>query len=453
MLEKIADSSQEEKFKQTEIGLIPEDWDVVRLGEVIKEVISGDWGFGEIEGRESENGIVECRIIRGTDFPNLEKGIYRGVPIRFIKKPSFEKRALKEGDLLVEISGGSKDQPTGRIFYILSSLFEKSDKPLLFTNFVKLLRTNRGLVYPEYVYRYWSYIYSIGRTRIYEKRTTNIRNFKYKDFLSNECLILPPLPEQQKIVKVLSTIQRAIDHQDKIIEAVRKLKKSLLHKLFTEGLNGEEQKETKIGRVPNCWDVMRLGNVVDFTKKPGTLNLSDFKKIPFIPMEMIPIEKLYINDHLLKSSKEITSGVYCEKGDILLAKITPSFENGKQGIIENIPYDFAFATTEVYPLKPRNNLLDKLFLFYFLIKSDVREAIAGKMQGTTGRKRVPKEAVENTLIPLPSLSEQQQIAHILSTVDKKIEIEERRKTTLKELFKTMLHKLMSGEIRLKDVNI
>jgi type I restriction enzyme S subunit len=75
------------------------------------------------------------------------------------------------------------------------------------------------------------------------------------------------------------------------------------------------------------------------------------------------------------------------------------------------------------------------------------------MQGTTGRKRVPKEAVENTLISLPPLPEQQQIAHILNTLDKKIEIEERRKALLKELFKTMLHKLMSGEMRLKEVEV
>ncbi|MDI6810906.1 MAG: restriction endonuclease subunit S [archaeon] len=75
------------------------------------------------------------------------------------------------------------------------------------------------------------------------------------------------------------------------------------------------------------------------------------------------------------------------------------------------------------------------------------------MQGTTGRKRVPKEAVENTVIPLPPLPEQHQIAHILSTVDKKIEVEERRKATLKELFKTMLHKLMTGEIRVNKVEL
>lgn len=148
-----------------------------------------------------------------------------------------------------------------------------------------------------------------------------------------------------------------------------------MHTLFTEGLNGEEQKETEIGLVPKSWEVVRLGDAVDFTKKPGSLNLSEFNKIPFIPMEMIPIEELYITAYLLRSPDEITSSVYCEKGDILLAKITPSFENGKQCIVENIPYDFAFATTEVYPLKPRNNL-DKLFLFYFLIKSDVRETIA-----------------------------------------------------------------------------
>ncbi|GAH21085.1 unnamed protein product, partial [marine sediment metagenome] len=83
-------------------------------------------------------------------------------------------------------------------------------------------------------------------------------------------------------------------------------------------------------------------------------------------------------------------------------------------------------------------------LFYLLIKPDIRKTIADKMQGTTGRRRVPKDAVENALIPFPLLPEQQEIAHILSTVDKKIEVEEKRKATLKELFKTMLHKLMTG---------
>ncbi len=413
------------KFKQTEIGSIPEDWEVVRLGdEDVADIIMGQSPPSRTYNKEGIGlPFFQGKAEFGENYPT---------PIKWCLEPI---KIAKEKDILVSVRA-----PVGDV--------NMAPFECCIGRGLAAIRPKDNL---DHFYLLCYMKISKGRLEDEGGGTT----FKAvgKSVLQNLKIPLPPLPEQQKIARILSTIQRAIEHQDKIITATRKLKKSLMHKLFTEGLNGEEQKETEIGRVPKSWDVMRLGDVVDFTKKPRTLNLSEFKEIPFIPMETIPIEKLRINDYLLKSSDEITSGVYCEKGDILLAKITPSFENGKQGIVENIPYDFAFATTEVYPLKPRNILLDKLFLFYFLIKSDVREAIAGKMQGTTGRKRVPKEAVENTLIPLPPLPEQQQIAHILSTVDKKIEIEERRKTPLKELFKTMLHKLMSGEIRLNKEEI
>jgi type I restriction enzyme S subunit len=393
------------KFKQTEIGIIPEDWEVVKFEDaILNERIK----VGKIKQQEYEK-VGQCPVIDQSQ--------------NYIAGYTDEADKQYQGTLPVIIFGDHT-----RVFKFVDFPF------VVGADGVKVILPDKNRFDSKFFY------YALLSLKI-KSRGYN----RHYPLLKEKEIPLPPLSEQQQIAKVLSTIQQAIEHQDKIIETTRKLKKSLLHKLFTEGLNGEEQKETEIGLIPKSWDVVRLGDASDFTKKPRTLNLLEFKKIPFIPMEMIPFEKLYINDYLLKSS----SGVYCEKGDILLAKITPSFENGKQGIVKNIPYDFAFATTEVYPLKPRNNL-DKLFLFYFLIKSNVREAMAGKMQGTTGRKRVPKEAVENTLIPFPPLPEQQQIAHILSTVDKKIEIEERRKTTFKELFKTMLHKLMSGEIRLKD---
>jgi len=417
--------------KQTEIDIIPEDWEVARLGDVA-EIKLGRTPERK-EKKYWEKGEIPWVKIHDLNNSLIYDTSEKISEIAF--KEKFKDHFVPKGTLLLSFK-----LTIGRVGILGIDAVHHEGIASLFLNEEKVNKS--FLFYLLQVIDYDAFLdnYVKGRTLNKEK-------------LSIFPIPLPPLSEQQKIATVLSVIQEAIEHQDKIIDAVRKLKKSLMHKLFTEGLNGEEQKETEIGRVPESWDVVRLRDAVDFTKKPRTLNLSEFKKNPFIPMEMIPIEKLYINDYLLKSSNELTSGVYCEKGDILLAKITPSFENGKQGIVENIPYDFAFATTEVYPLKPRNNLLDKLFLFYFLIKSDIREAIAGKMQGTTGRKRVPKEAVENSLIPFPPLPEQQQIAHILSTVDKKIGIEERRKTTLKELFKTMLHKLMSGEIRLKEVEV
>lgn len=205
--------------------------------------------------------------------------------------------------------------------------------------------------------------------------------------------------------------------------------------------------ETEIGLVPDDWKVVKLGDLINFSRKPRDLDLNLFEKIPFITMEMIPIGKTYINDYLLKEPDKISSGVYCEKGDILLPKITPCFENGKQGIIENIPYDFAFATTEVYPIKPKNTQLDKMFLFYFLIEPDVRRIIAGKMQGTTGRQRVPKDVVKNTLIPLPPLLEQQKIANVLGTIQRAIEQQDRIIDAAKNLKKSLMQKLFTEGLR------
>lgn len=92
------------------------------------------------------------------------------------------------------------------------------------------------------------------------------------------------------------------------------------------------------------------------------------------------------------------------------------------------------------------------YLAYVLLSEMSQDQFRNKTRGTT-IKGIPRKDLKNILIPLPPLEEQKQIAHILSTVDKKIEIEQRKKQLLKELFKTMLHKLMRGEIRLKEVEV
>ena len=185
------------------------------------------------------------------------------------------------------------------------------------------------------------------------------------------------------------------------------------------------------------WKAVRLAEAVTFTKKPKDLRYSEYNEIPFVPMELVPIAKLFSKDFILKTNDELKSGTYFEPGDILLPKITPSFENGKQCIIKELPTPFGIATTEVIPIREVVGVSDKFYLFYYLLLPNVRNLLAGKMQGTTGRQRLNKETLVNLEIPLPPLPEQRAIAHVLQTIQeakftrqREIALERERKAAL-----------------------
>ena len=197
--------------------------------------------------------------------------------------------------------------------------------------------------------------------------------------------------------------------------------------------------------LPDHWKVVRLGDIIAFTKKPRDLRYSEYNEIPFVPMELIPIAKLFSQEFILKTNDELKSGTYFEPGDILLPKITPSFENGKQCIIKELPTPFGIATTEVIPIREIKGVSDISYLFYYLLFPNVRISLAGKMQGTTGRQRLSKDALVNLQIPLPPLPEQRAIASIFQAIDEKTAALEQEVEHLNELFHAMLNELMTGQ--------
>ena len=213
--------------RETEIGPIPAHWQVVRLGEVVDEIVSGDWGK-EIRSNES----IPCHVLRGTDFSDAFIGNLTNVPIRHLRPSSLSMRRLTNNDILVEMSGGSKAQPTGRILLVTHRLVESAALPVVFSNFVRKLRI-RPAVDPEFFWHYWQLLYERGRTKIYEKRTTGIRNFKLTEFISSESIPLPPLAEQQEIARILQAVDQRIQAEETYARALGDLFQSLLHELMS----------------------------------------------------------------------------------------------------------------------------------------------------------------------------------------------------------------------------
>ena len=185
-----------------------------------------------------------------------------------------------------------------------------------------------------------------------------------------------------------------------------------------------------------------IGSSYEVTKKPRKLNVASLDAIPFAPMDSIPQGGAYHPEYIMKSPAEIKSGTYFERGDILVAKITPSFENGKQALTTDLPTPFGYATTEVIPLRPRTADHDPRLLFYYLLHPDVRRHVSERMEGATGRQRIPLDVLLDVEYPDFGLQEQTEVANLLETIQKVVDVENRaaktavalRRATMMSLF-------------------
>ena len=194
---------------------------------------------------------------------------------------------------------------------------------------------------------------------------------------------------------------------------------------------------------------IRVGDAYEVTKKPRGLDVSSVQKIPFAPMDAIPSGGAYEPQFTMKTPTEIKSGTYFERGDILVAKITPSFENGKQAIVSALPTRFGFTSTEIIPLRPRKNEHDRRLLFFYLLHPDIRHYIAERMEGTTGRQRVPEDVLLDLPFPCFDPKEQTTISDALEMVQRLIAIESQSACTIIGLKQAAMQMLFTQGVRRK----
>lgn len=187
----------------------------------------------------------------------------------------------------------------------------------------------------------------------------------------------------------------------------------------------------------------RVGDGYEVTKKQRGLDRATFPTIPFAAMEAIPQDGSYLPAFTMKAPDEIASGTYFERGDVLVGKITPSFENGKQALVQELVGPFGYATTEVIPLHPRSDQHDPRLLFFYLLHPDVRHYVTERMEGSTGRKRVPENVLLDLPIPAITPNDQIAIADALEVIqrasgaetDCELAAQKLKRAAVRELFK------------------
>ena len=174
-------------LEDSELGLVPKGWSLVPFGQLLSHTIGGDWG-SEVPDETSDKRVA---IIRGTDIPDFQSGGNSRVPIRYTSQKKLKTRRLEDGDIVLEVSGGSKDQPTGRALYLSAGLLDQFDCPVEPASFCRLLRPTSkaiGLVLAQHL----TFIYAQGKTWEYQNQSTGIANFQTTHFLATELVVCPP---------------------------------------------------------------------------------------------------------------------------------------------------------------------------------------------------------------------------------------------------------------------
>lgn len=168
-----------------------------------------------------------------------------------------------------------------------------------------------------------------------------------------------------------------------------------------------------LGEVPGHWQVKRLRFAVEFNPPRSQANhLPVSTEVSFVPMEAVG-EWGGIDLSTSKSIDAIGSGyTWFQDGDVVVAKITPCFENGKGALAQGLTNGAAFGTTELHVLRPQHEL-DGRFLFYLTLSHPFREVGASTMDGAGGQKRVPENFIRNYRPGMPPLTEQHAIAAFL----------------------------------------
>ena len=266
------------------------------------------------------------------------------------------------------------------------------------------------------------------------------RHFKF--FKDTNVQLPESKTEQERIAEILGTVDEDIAKTQEVIEATEKLKRGLMQQLFTRGIGHTKFKETKIGQIPEEWNVVKLSDVATvergkFSHRPR--NAPEFYggDIPFIQTGDVVNSDGKISSYTQTlNEKGLSVSKLFKKGTIV---ITIAANIGDTGILQ---FDSCFPDSLIGITSSKK--IDSIFLEYYL---RTQKEYLNSISTQSAQKNINLEKLNPLVVVLPKKEEQKQIAEILSAVDKKISVNEKLKEKLTLLKKGLMQDLLSGKIR------
>lgn len=414
------------------IGEIPTQWNAIKLKylasidpEKLQEDTDKDFSFEYIDiGSIGEFG----------SFIHLEKLTFQNAPTR-------ARLIVKKDDIILS---------TVRTYLKAIAIIPKNNMFIASTGFAVIRVDQRND--PKY------FFYQCLSEPIIQEIVSRSVGISYPAINNSQLkeirYVVPPLTEQQAIAEYLdrkcSLIDSIMEKQKTVIEKLKLYKQSIITEAVTKGLDPNVKMKPSgiewIGHVPENWVICRIKDVAELNPKfSDSFSFNNNDEVSFCPMECIG--QGYMTPTISTIDRVKNGYTFFADGDIVMAKVTPCFENGNIAIADGLTNGIGFGSTELYVFRSKS--VNRLFLFYFLQNNIFRERCISSMYGVGGLKRVPLDFISTYHLALPPVDEQRIIAESLThrclQIDTTISIKQNLIDKLTEYKKSLIYEYVTGK--------
>jgi len=369
----------------------------MKLVDIIGKVISGEWGADDEDG----DGVP---VLRTTNFTNDGVVNYDDVVTRKIQKKNLAVKFLRQGDILIEKSGGSDKQPVGRVVY-----FVEQERKYLFNNFTGLLRVqDQAKWLPRYVYYALFSNWLNGGTRPFENRTTGLHNLQTESYVKSFNVPEQSLTKQRKIVETLDCVEALIKRRQQQLRTLDDLIKARFVEMF-----GEPREN------PKNWAIYALRQII----KNGNNGLSrrGRDRDGQIVLRLVELQDGYIDysstNRIVLTEAEREKYLLCER-DFLFARVNGNPDNvGRCAIFMPIAEPVYF-NDHIIRVHFDDDIINGQFLSVLLNSRYGKEQFRSHVKTSAGQYTISQDGIGAILVPLPPLKMQLEFASFVAQVDK-----------------------------------
>ena len=440
----------------------------MKLIDIIEVFIAGDWG------EETYSKETPCAVtcVRGADIIPISEYDFSAIPVRYINQQAYAKKCLQVGDIIIEKSGGSPTQSTGRVSLVSQELLDHAGA-VICSNFCTAFRVKKGWI-PLYVYYYLQFIYNLGAFFNFEGKTSGIKNLQLDAAFA--AIPIEDISEsiQNNIVAILQGLERKIAINRQINQNLEAMAKQLYDYWFVQfdfpNENGKPYKSSggkmvwneKLKReIPKGWNVLKLGEHCSFNKRTS----NGYFNHPILYLDTSNITNNTIDElqFLNPSSDIIPSRArrLVQEGDIVYSTVRPNLKHF--GIIMNPDYNMVVSTG--FAVITANWSAYRYFIYQFLIQAATIENLSTIAQSAVSAyPSINTSDIENLDLVVPPDSMIEKYAKTACRLYLQIDTNYKEIKSLTKQRDELLPLLMNGQVSVnsdlavsyiiyKDINI